>query len=249
MVDGQTVTDQPTVTTNLVMPPDFATAPYNAVHTRVEPHNAAYPFAWEQYAGAWNAVAYRFHACADHDAVFTASVQDAGTTPPQPARYIQEREFFNFLVNGLATIESLCYAFFAIGAMMDAHNFPIATPKDLLRITPKLTDERYALAFSGEAVSGSMARLLASEEYKDWKETRGLLAHRSVPGRMIRLTVSATIAWGKGPASPNPPPEERTRWTNGIAIDATTTSSRRAWLAATTDELLEAASALVSSRL
>ena len=37
-------------------------------------------------------------------------LKKAGDAPPQPKRYIQEKELFHFFVNGYSTLESFCYA-------------------------------------------------------------------------------------------------------------------------------------------
>src|SRR5437763_13200806 len=113
------------ITVGLEMPQDFPTDPYNAVHDSINswPNRPDVP--WLEYALAWNAVAYRFQALADHCDTFTASVNRAGGAPSMSERYVQERELFNFFSNGLAAIESFFYGLYAIASMLDPAKFPM----------------------------------------------------------------------------------------------------------------------------
>src|SRR5690348_3104959 len=98
-------------TAGIAMPDDFPSAQYVAVHERF--HASRVPDrqiptlglgAVEErrrwFGGAWTAVAWRFRACADHDEAFTRSVARHGNVPAMEERYLQERELFNFFMNG-----------------------------------------------------------------------------------------------------------------------------------------------------
>jgi hypothetical protein len=52
----------PLTTTGLEMPVDFPREPYEAVFSLVAPFAENQQFAWEEFAGAWNAISYRFMA-------------------------------------------------------------------------------------------------------------------------------------------------------------------------------------------
>jgi hypothetical protein len=93
-------------TIGLTAPSDFPSAEYEAVHARIKEKREKYPIPWDQYAGGWNAVAYRFITCAEHDDAFTASVRAYGNSPIQPHRFDQEKELFGFFVTGQAALES-----------------------------------------------------------------------------------------------------------------------------------------------
>lgn len=213
----------------LVAPRDFAVAPYKAIHSRVCTKKDAYPHSWNQYAGAWSAVAYRFLSCAAHDKAFSESIHWAGDAPPQSERYNQERELFNFFMAGLATIESLYYGLFAIASMVDAQMFPITTPKDMRSITPERTTCQFKKVFPKESITVALEQVTTAQDFLDWKEIRNILAHRSVPGRIIRLQVG-TSAHHRSAAL----------WAKGIQIDKNTTASRRKWLAKAIADLLNA---------
>src|SRR4051812_16010084 len=97
-------------TVGLAAPKDFPFDSYEAVHARVSRQKDYSPAAWSEYAGGWNAVAYRFIACPEHDRSFTQNFRVYGRAPEPPHRYLQERELFGFFVSGQATLESCCYA-------------------------------------------------------------------------------------------------------------------------------------------
>jgi len=225
------VPKKPISTVGLVMPEDFAVAPYEAIHSHVCTRKEACPHSWDQYAGAWNAVAYRFLSCMDHDKAFTESFERSGDAPPQPERYIQERALFGFFVTGLAALESLCYGLFAIASMVDARTFPITTPEDMRSITPERTACQFGRAFPNESMTAALRRVIGTSDFLDWKEVRNILAHRAAPGRIIPLRVSAACQHHHGGAL----------WAKGIQISKKATGSRRKWLANTTCDLLTAA--------
>lgn len=212
-------------TIGLQMTDDFPIDSYKAVHERVCSNSNTESELWSEYAGAWNAIAYRFQALTDHGTAFSESIRRSGDGPPQPERYIQERELFAFFINGLATIESFCYGLFSIGSIVDSVAFPVATPKDLKLINVERTGVEFKKTFPGKGVTMALERLIDSNEYAKWKEIRNILAHRSAPGRIIYLSSGS--------------PAAAAQWKIGIPLDETTTKSRREWLAKTLGVLLQ----------
>jgi hypothetical protein len=219
------VTERRVSTVGLSLPDDFDVESYQAVHSRMKGMAASAPVSWSEYAGAWNAVAYRFLTCAEHDKTFTESILRHGDAPPQLERYVQERELFGFFVTGLATIESLCYAAYAIASMLDEGVFPIATEENKRLISPRTTAPRFAEAFPTYEITRALRQVVGSHELHDWREVRNTLTHRTAPGRVIHASTS-------GPAKP-------AVWKIGIRLDACTTASRRRWLASTVNMLLK----------
>ena len=167
-------------TVGLEMPDDFPSNSYEAIHTLVTARKDTYPDAWREYAGAWNAVAYRFLSCARHDEAFTDTVRRFGTSPPPPQGFTQEDELFGFFVTGLAAIESLCYGLYFVGAMTDGTNFPAV---DLRGIEPAKTVAQFSGAFPNENITTALVQLKDDKDFKDWKEIRNILGHRVSPGR------------------------------------------------------------------
>jgi len=116
------------------MPLDFATGPYETIQQRISVDlGEGYAESLQMFAGAWNAVRYRYLACVEHDQSFTSSIQQQ-LTPLE--RYHQERDLFGFFVSGLSTIESLCYGLYAVASIIEPAGFAIRTQQDLRGVTP-----------------------------------------------------------------------------------------------------------------
>jgi len=82
-------------------------------------------------------VLWRFWASADHDEAFQRVVVSGSQ------RQAEERELFNFFVNGLASIECACYALYTAASTFDNDAFPVG-PKDLQKISPKAVAALFA---------------------------------------------------------------------------------------------------------
>lgn len=229
------------------MPKDFASAPYEAVSLRVSGKNQTHLDSLVQFAAAWNAVRHRFLSCTEHSEAFTKAIKEAGTpgVTPQTADmwHAQQKELFDFFMNGLATIENVCYGLFAVGSILDAQQFPIVTENNLRDINTKLTACKFVAVFPNEVVTSALQQLITSQEFKDWRDIRRVLFHRGLPGRIISLTLGGGeplyggTQWGQGV------------WGQGIPIDEHTTVSRRRWLVETLQDLLNAADAFTCHHL
>jgi hypothetical protein len=208
------------------MPQDFPAKPYKDIINHVADQRDKHPDSWPEFGTAWNAVAYRFRSCAEHDEAFTESIKQFGNSPPMHERYVQERELFCFFVAGRSAIESLCYGLFAIGSMLDASTFPLVTPEDKERVYPEMTRDKFGKAFPSEIIATVLKQVMRSQDYRDWRTMRNILSHRSTPGRRFSRggEHDGDAVWGEK-----------------ILIDENTTVSRRRWLANTLSDLLAAA--------
>jgi hypothetical protein len=214
-----------------VIPSDFPRSIFNAVIERVlkgndqkfhSPHI-------DDFHDAWFAVGYRFFTCTEHDREFTASINRAGIDPPRLEHYIQERELFGFFISGLASLESFAYSCYALGAILDVNNFSTSNPRS---ITLKSTIDRFLRYYPGGSLTLRLDQLRNETEFKDWSDTRNILAHRLLPPRQITVTLFP----------PQPDLGKKVTWVNNkIQIDNSTTSSRRKWLAQALAELVSSA--------
>lgn len=214
------------------VPDDFPRTTYNEVVRRV--HTFVYQesmgtFALDHFLDSWLAGGYRFCTCSEHDVAFRASLQRGGSNPPQGEHYVQERELFGFFVSGLTAIESFAYSSYALGAILDDENFPMAHPR-----TIRVDSAAHKLKkfFPGERLGEVLDQIKNDDEYMSWRKIRNILAHRVVPARLVSVTL-----W-----PPDPDPTPRVSWTeDGIALDANITASRREWLAQAVTKLVAAA--------
>lgn len=172
---------------NIEMPDDFPVKPYeNIMNSIVQAQESnKHPEPWHEFACAWNAIAWRFCSCAEHDLAFTKAMRQPEKFSSSHEIYVQERELFCFFVSGMSVIECTCYASFAVGSMLDVRTLPIVTEEDKRKIKPEMTADKFGKAFPGEGITSILNQLMISKEYRDWKTMRSILFHRSTPSRQI----------------------------------------------------------------
>lgn len=231
------MTPAPLTTVGLMMPNDFPSAAYEAVVRVVNVDKWTQHPSWGDFAGAWNGLAYRFTACAEHDERFTGSVRQAGSAPPAPERYIQERELFGFFVTGLSALECVAYGCFALGSMVAPAHFLFVTPTEKRDVSTATTARRMQQAFTADPLAGALDGVAAAPEFKDWSAIRNILIHRSTPRRTMRRFLGSTRGAGA------------TTWgAAGVPIDTQTTAVRRAWLAERLTAVITATEEFVAAR-
>jgi len=190
--------------------------------------------ACRELSGGWRAVAYRLLSCAEHSQAFTRSIESAGDSPPFPERYVQERELFGFFVNGLAAIESLCYALYAIGSLLRPELF--ARPPRAINLKSTLTALRGA--FPENTIGAILEGVAEDARYREWKTLRDILAHRVAPTREFFVHIGREA---------QPPAQWRVSHDARLLLDGDTTSSRLHWLTTTLNGLLKATAELVAA--
>ena len=236
------MSDQFVSALGITVPEDFPLVAYEAVATRINARQSANPIAWPEFAGAWNAVAYRFRGCTEYHQSYTESVRREGDAQAQPERYFQERDLIGFFVTGLATIDSLFYGLFAIASMLDDKTFKIETDGQRRKIslnTDTLT--LFSNAFPGAMITDALRDLQRDQDYQNWKTMRNILSHRSAPGRQIRVNIQAGPGREKRQIS-----QESAFWMGHVPIDELTTATKRKWLVKTLGDLLNATDAFTA---
>jgi hypothetical protein len=179
-------------TVGIELPPNFPLTDYNAIHQRLAPLQPRLPEPFKQYAGAWNAVAYRYRAATE--AIGTLRVALAATDPE--SRYSQELGLFGFFANAVATLDGLAYGLHAIGAMAAEASFPL-NAKALRAVTLASVARTYLEAFKDERLGPTLATMASDAIFIELSEIRNALSHRSASNRKI------TLASGKVPPIPH----------------------------------------------
>jgi hypothetical protein len=208
------------------MPSDFPTLAHNDLSSRLGAYQRE--VLWPECAAGWNGVARRFFAAAKADSSFTASVRKSGTGPAFDERQVQEEALFVFFVAGLSAIESLAYALYAMGAMLQPGHFPMSTEKHFRAIEPKFMQQKFATSFAGTPVALAITALVGDAAYTRWCEIRNVLAHRLALPRHHKLSggTSANVA-------------------GGLTIADRTTSDQRKWLASQLTACVQATEAFL----
>jgi hypothetical protein len=199
------------------MPPDFPTQLYSSIHSRIQAARAKRPRFWRDYGPSWNAVAYRYRACVDLEAEFSASVTRHGDAPPQPERYLQDRALFGFFVHALSTLEALSFALYALGHTVRPAAFRLRNEQDRRNVTLERTAAAFARAFPAEPLAEALRRTVASPDRRTIKRVRDILAHRGQPGRRMFFSTSASS-------------QQPARWIRGLTIRPAMLEAKRRWL-------------------
>jgi len=218
-------------TIGIDMPMSFPIKPYEAVHSQIAKNKDNFLRSWNQYAGAWNAIAYRFLSCTDYNIKFIRSIKRFGNSPLPAERYKQEKCLFGFFVTGLSTVESFCYGLYAIASMINNRSFLIDKAEQLRKITVENTTKKFKCVYPKEKISVTLSKLREDPVFQKWKEIRNILTHRSAPGRHF-------FAGGDQ--------NGEALWLDGIQINENTTSTRYEWLIDTLTRILNDTELFVS---
>lgn len=219
---------------DLPMPSDFPTSAFTKSYWLVHAKKDGVGNAYWHFANAWKGVQYRFLSCSQHDQEYTQSVMGHTISPPMPERWQQEHHLFAFFFTGFSVLENIHFGLHAIGSMIDSGVFKMASAQDLRLVTPELTRDRFLQKFPSEALSSTLQEIIASTEFKEWKAARNSLSHRGNPGRTFSLGKAST---------------EEAIWLDGIALDASSTNKRRAWLSSTAKHISTSLDAFLISHL
>ncbi len=177
---------------------NFPLAPYEAVHAAVVARWST-AASYQQYSGAWNALAYRFHGAVAAGAKFQKSLGDFGSQPAPQQRFQQEEALFNFFSNGFAAFEALFYGLFAIGSFIDPVAFRLETQKEQQRVSPSYANETFKRAFVSDPILSAFANLFSDPAYRRWRDMRNVLTHRAAPGRRMYVGIghndASAVEW------------------------------------------------------
>jgi hypothetical protein len=176
-----------------------------------------------EFRSAWNAVVHRFMAAEESARSFAESVRHCGPAPPNPERYRQERDFFHFVVNSVACMESLHYGVYAWGACRKLQGFSLSDEGSRKAVNEKSVLSALTVLRDARAIADALKAIQALETYKELRNMRIVLFHRGLPGRHIQLSVGG-------------PPKQPSRYADfgdlvGPDITPDASLSRCCWLA------------------
>lgn len=172
---------------------DFPTTEYLAIHGLVVSTNQHHEL-YKHFAGAWNALSYRYKAVTEHGDEFISSLKEHGSSPPPEERYAQEKLLFDFFSASFSCFESTFYAFYAVGAFISPEDFNLATERDQQKVSPNSAKEAFAKAFPSEKFVSDVQALFKDVEYQKIRETRNVLTHRTAPGRTMFVSLGTDDA-------------------------------------------------------
>lgn len=220
------------------MPPEFPVAPFERSYARVRRRATTHGGLFEQFSGAWNALSIRYLAFTAHGDEFTRlTIQPCGAGPEPQVRYRQEDQLFGFFSSGFSAFEAYFYGMFAVGALIRPGDFPLTTSKEQQAVSPSSTGAAYRQSFASDHVIAAFDGVFQDASYREFREVRNILTHRTAPGRRIYVGIDSDE-------------ELPARWKiNDIALDGQLAATRRAEVARLLTGLLEAAAAFIEARI
>jgi len=114
---------------------------------------------------------------------FAGSLVVAGPTPPTEERFVQEKALAHFFFDAVSCLDSLFYAFYAVGAVLDPGSFPFSTEDDRRQVTALSSANRYAAKWPEATFSILLQDVVGSARSKELRRHRIILFHRTNPGR------------------------------------------------------------------
>jgi hypothetical protein len=153
--------------------------------------------------------------------------------PPHPERYLQERDFFHFVVNSVACLEAFHYGIYAWGACRQLGNFSLSDENARRHVSVKSTLAAVRALPDAQDVGEALSLVHGARTYEELLNMRRVLFHRGLPGRHISASVGS-------------PRSRATRYSHfaseiGPDITPDTTRSRLQWLVESLECLLPAA--------
>src|SRR6266511_3942555 len=171
----------------IAVPDDFPADEFEAVHRKL---GSAYAERDEYRVfimDALNAIAYRFTAIAEYH----ESIRSLINAPNcQPFRYMQERDLFGFYSNAHSVFDAFCFALFAVGALIDSGNFPLATEADERNVTWSTMLRAYGKAFPTDPILSELEKIWKDTE--ELRDIRNILTHRGVGPRAFGVSTGAS---------------------------------------------------------
>lgn len=149
-----------------------------------------------------------------------------------PSAICKSATCLGFIATRIRYLMHFCFALFAVGALIDSGNFPLATEADERNVTWSTMLRAYAKAFPTDPILSELEKIWNDTE--ELRDIRNILTHRAVGARDLMATT--------GPSAPS----DRISRLN-ISLDAGTTRTHRSQVAGLLLLGLEAADKFVKA--
>ena len=191
----------------------------------------------KEFNGASNLIAWRFRGCVEYHQAHLESWLRVGVAASFEEQYARERSLFGMFVCGVSTVESVCYACYALASGVPTLMLPFDERSRRIA-TPKRLYEQLEEKSSGSSLTAALRTILGSDQWTLWNGYRNTMAHRSSVPRIIFGALGGTL----------PPAkllEYAETWsTDALSGDEETFSNMITWLAEATKQLLNGGIAL-----
>jgi hypothetical protein len=193
-----------------------------------------------EFVLAMGCVVYRYKTCKESIDSMIACWHACGKALTFDGYYSMQRDLFSFFTCGLSVIESLAYAIYITATQKN----PSALTWGDLKARKQKTDPveisaTLTLAYPGShPVITEINNLTATPEWKDWKEYRNTMIHRSLPSRLIEGSMG-------GPPPPNEMVKYAKSWSHPeLRANESQMAVKLDWLAGHVEKIAAAAAGL-----
>jgi hypothetical protein len=179
---------------------------------------------------AWIACAFRHRACAAASGAF---LHDLNRAESERDSYLYENALFSFFSAGRSALDSLVFACHALGFAAHPEHFPMSDHAAQRKVCLTLTMKRFTSHNKDSDLVDVLSQLCKDPKYKEWADMRNYVMHRAVPGRTKRFVIHEPSSVAE--RSPD-------TWSEfDIALNASLTTTRLAWLECWIAKLMGAA--------
>ncbi|HEY9677471.1 MAG TPA: hypothetical protein V6C76_05655 [Drouetiella sp.] len=132
---------------------------------------------------AWESLRLRYRTADAASLKFKSLWIEHGNEAKDFNLYLQEREFYSFLCNTLACVETGCYALYVLASKFDKKLLGNKPTSNLRQISIVNCKKRLAIVGTPAHLEKYFAKLLMDETFKELSELREISSHRVVMSR------------------------------------------------------------------
>jgi len=141
--------------------------------------------AWREFAGASNLIVWRYRASSENWLLYKQSCQIKGDDPDHEELYCRERAFFYMFTSGVSCIESTVYALAALASHPCVASISFGPTKHRDGSKPEKLCKWLLNKPRAAPLRQALSKLSESPEWKQGRELRNRMVHRSNIPRMI----------------------------------------------------------------
>lgn len=193
-----------------------------------------------EFGGASNIIGWRFRACVEDKEGYMASWRQYGPDVSFDAIYLRERLLFGTFVSGVSCVEATIYACYALASAPSVFGLEFGEETRRYKSGARhLLDQLKSINESLRLVS-TLHQLLASDQWKLWKDFRNTMTHRSNLPRIIHAAIG-------GPLPPSNPLEFAAAWSSkALCGDEAAFDELLYWLSGSLEQLFQGGTQLAN---
>ena len=215
----------------LHMPSSFPLVPFEDFIEKGRAVFGANSQARREFGGASNIIGWRFKACEEYKEGYMSSWRQYGPDVSFEGIYLRERLLFGVFVSGVSCVEATIYACYALASSPNV--FGLEFDENIRKHKSGATHLLNQLKPINESLKlvSALDQLLASDQWKLWKDFRNTMTHRSNLPRNLYGAIG-------GPLPPSNPLDFAATWSSkAFCGDEATFDELINWLSGILEQL------------